>query len=183
MVSLHIVLRPGAWILTATPQAVCSNRAIGRNSLHRIWRARIPCAPFPLWDPDGSTVWLSFLISFDGTLAQNTADIRIDGKNGDILVGRELDDEANWSMEDLGSPTPYTQSSVPIVTGQALFVAMRIDQNVDPNANDTVTIYFDPHPAAVPSATPGVAGIVYHRQNFNTSNVQLAVNGSAFTNH
>lgn len=28
---------------------------------------------------DGSTFWLSFLISVDGTLAQNTADVRIDG--------------------------------------------------------------------------------------------------------
>ena len=31
--------------------------------------------------PNGSTFWLSFLISFDGTLAQNIADFRIDSNN------------------------------------------------------------------------------------------------------
>ena len=46
---------------------------------------------------NGSTFWLSFLISFDGTLAQNTANVRLDGKNGDLYVGRELVDQTNWS--------------------------------------------------------------------------------------
>lgn len=35
-------------------------------------------------------------------------------------------------------------------TGQALFVAIRIDQNADPNANDIATVYLDPIPAKVP---------------------------------
>ena len=59
---------------------------------------------------------------------------------------------------------------------------MRIDQNADPNANDTVTVYLDPLPAAVPSATPGVVGMVFTDLNFNTSNVALALDGSAFPN-
>lgn len=131
---------------------------------------------------NGSTFWLSFLISFDGTLAQNTANVRLDGKNGDLYVGRELVDQTNWSLEDSGSATPYTQSSVAIVPGQALFVAMRIDQNADPNANDTVTVYLDPLPALVPSDSPGVVGMVFTDLNFNTSNVVLALDGSAFPN-
>jgi hypothetical protein len=131
---------------------------------------------------NGTTFWLSFLISMDGTLAQNTADIRINGKNGNLSVGRELDNQTNWSTEDSASATPYTQSSIAIVPGQALFVAIRIDQNADPNANDTVTVYLDPNPAAVPSATPGVAGIVFTDLNFNTSNVVMALDGSAFPN-
>ena len=129
---------------------------------------------------DGSTFWFSFLISVDGTLAQNTADVRIDGKNGNISVGRELDDQTNWSVEDSGSAHPYTQSSIPIVPGQALFVAMRIDQNADPNANDTVSIYLDPDPALVPSASPGVPTFVINDLNFNTGNVAMALDGSAF---
>ena len=131
---------------------------------------------------NGSTFWLSFLISFDGTLALNTADFRIDGKNGNLSVGRELVDQTNWSLEDSASATPYTQSSIPIVPGQALFVAIRIDQNADPNANDTVTVYLDPSPAAVPSANPGVVGMVFNDLNFNTSNVTMALDGSAFPN-
>jgi hypothetical protein len=129
---------------------------------------------------NGSSFWVSFLISFDGTLAQNTADVRINGKNGYIYIGRELGDQTNWSVEDLGSAHPYTQSSIPIVPGQALFVAMRIDQNADPNANDTVSIYLDPIPALVPGATPGVAPMVITDQNFDTSNVPMALDGSAF---
>lgn len=131
---------------------------------------------------DGSTFWLSFLISFDGTLAQNTADVRIDGKNGNLSVGRELVDQTNWSVEDSASANPYTQSSIAIVPGQALFVAIRIDQNADPNANDTVTVYLDPIPAAVPSAKPGVVGMVFTDLNFSTSNVTMALDGSAFPN-
>jgi hypothetical protein len=129
---------------------------------------------------DGSTFWLSFLISVDGTLAQNTADFRIDSKDQHLYVGRELDDQANWSVEDGGSTTPYTQSSIPIVPGQALFVAIRFDQNIDPNANDTVTIYLNPTPALVPSATPGVPGMVLTDLNFNTTNVTIGLDGSAF---
>jgi len=131
---------------------------------------------------NGSTFWLSFLISFDGTLAQNEADIRIDGKNGNLSVGRELIDQTNWSVEDSASATPYTQSSIPIVPGQALFAAIRIDQNADPNASDTVTVYLDPHPAAVPGASPGVVGMVFTDLNFNTSNIAMALDGAAFPN-
>jgi hypothetical protein len=131
---------------------------------------------------NGSTFWFSFLISVDGILAQNEADIRIDGKNGNLSVGRELDDQTNWSVEDSASAHPYTQSSIPIVPGQALFVAIRIDQNADPNANDTVTVYLDPSPAAVPSANPGVPGMVFTDLNFNTGNVTMSLDGSAFPN-
>ena len=131
---------------------------------------------------NGSTFWLSFLISFDGTLAQNTADFRIDSKDQHLYVGRPQGDEANWSVEDGGSAHPFTQSSIPIVQGQALFVAMRFDQNADPNANDTVSIYMDPIPALVPSDNPGVAPIVITDLNFNTSNVTIALDGSAFPN-
>jgi hypothetical protein len=131
---------------------------------------------------NGSTFWISFLISVDGTLAQNEADVRIDSKDQHLYVGRELDDQANWSVEDGGSAHPYTQSSIPIVPGQALFVAMRFDQNADPNANDTVSIYLDPDPALVPSASPGVPFIVVNDLNFNTSNVSMALDGSAFPN-
>ena len=130
--------------------------------------------------PNGSTFWLSFLISFDGTLAQNIADFRIDSNNPHLYVGRQLDDQANWSVRDGGSAHPYTQSSIPIVPGQALFVAMRIDQNADPNANDTVSIYLDPTPALVPSASPGVPFIVINDMNFNNSNVTIGLDGGAF---
>jgi hypothetical protein len=129
---------------------------------------------------DGSTFWLSFLISFDGTLAQNTASIRVDGKNGSLSVGRELDDQANWSVEDSASATPYTQSSIAMVAGQALFVAIRFDQNADPNANDIVTVYLDPDPAVVTGASPGVPGMVLTDLNFNTINVTMALQGGAF---
>jgi len=100
---------------------------------------------------------------------------------GIFLLG-ELDDQSNWSVEDSASATPYTQSSIPIVPGQALFAAIRVDQNADPNGNDTVTVYLDPHPAAVPSASPGVPGMVFTDLNFNNSNVALALDGSAFPN-
>jgi len=128
---------------------------------------------------DGSTFWLSFLISFDGLLAQNTADLRLDAKNGYFHIGRELGDQANWGFEDTATPPVYSQSSVPI-TGSVLFVAIRIDQNADPNANDVVTVYMDPVPALLPGANPGVPGIVFTDLNFNTSNVTLALDGAAF---
>ena len=35
------------------------------------------------------------------------------------------------------SANPYTQSSIAIIPGQALFAAIRIDQNADPNANES----------------------------------------------
>jgi hypothetical protein len=131
---------------------------------------------------NGSTFWLSFLISFDGALALNEADIRINGLNGNLSVGRELVDQGNWSMEDSASATPYTQSSIPIVPGQALFVAIKIDQNADPNANDTVTVYLDPSPAAVPGANPGVVGTVFNDLKFSSTNVPLSLDGAAFPN-
>ena len=131
---------------------------------------------------NGSTFWLSFLISFDGILAQNTADFRIDSDAQHLYIGRSVGDQTNWSVWDGGSPNPFTQSSIPIVPGQALFAAIRIDQNADPNANDTVTIYLDPHPAAVPGANPGVPGMVITDLNFNSSNVTIALDGSAFPN-
>jgi hypothetical protein len=129
---------------------------------------------------NGSTFWLSFLISFDGILDQNRADFRINGVNGNLSIGRELVDQANWSFEDSASATPYSQSSIPIVMGQALFVAIRVDQNADPNANDTVTVYLDPDPATVPSASPSVAGMVFTDLKFNSVNVPMELDGGAF---
>jgi hypothetical protein len=129
---------------------------------------------------NGGTFWLSFLISVDGILAGNTADFRIDSETQHLYIGRELGTESNWDIEDGGSATPYTQSSIPIVPGQALFVAIRFDQNADPNANDTVTIYLNPVPALVPGANPGVPGMVITDLNFNTSNVTIGLDGSAF---
>jgi hypothetical protein len=131
---------------------------------------------------DGSTFWLSFLISVDGILAGNTADFRIDSNDQHLYIGRELGTETNWDIEDGGSATPYTQSSIPIVPGTALFVAIRFDQNADPNANDTVTIYLNPIPALVPGANPGVPGMVITDLNFNTTNVTIGLDGSAFPN-
>jgi hypothetical protein len=129
--SLGSILRPGAY-LTNLQQS--GNRAqfipsslAATNSLRTLSSL----------GSDGSTFWLSFLISFDGTLAQNTADVRIDGKNGNLSVGRELVDQTNWSVEDSASANPYTQSSIAIIPGQALFAAIRIDQNADPNANES----------------------------------------------
>ena len=129
---------------------------------------------------NGSTFWLSFLMSMDGTIAQNTADFRINGLNGNLSIGRELGDQANWSIEDSASGTPYTQSSVAIVPGKAIFVAIRIDQNADPSANDLITVYFNPDPAAVPSDNPGVVGMVIADLRFGTVNVPMALDGSAF---
>ena len=57
---------------------------------------------------------------------------------------------------------------------------MRIDQNADPNANDTVSIYLDPSPALVPSANPGVPFMVITDMNFNNSNVTIGLDGGAF---
>ncbi len=132
--------------------------------------------------PNGSTFWLSFLLSFDGTLAQNTADVRLDAMNGNFYIGRPLGTQSNWGVEDAapGNAAPYSESSIPIVSGVPVFVALRIDLNADPNANDTITVYFNPNVATTQGASPGVPGMVFNDLNFSSGNVTLALDGSAF---
>jgi hypothetical protein len=134
--------------------------------------------------PNGSTFWLSFLLSFDGTLAQNTADVRLDAMNGSIYLGRPLSSQINWGVGDAaqGNANPYSESSIPIVSGSPVFVVLRIDLNSDPKANDTTTVYFNPDVATTQGANPGVPGMVFNDLNFSSGNVTLALDGSAFPN-
>jgi hypothetical protein len=132
---------------------------------------------------DGSTFWLSFLMSFDGSIDQSGADVRLDDTQGfgHFYIGRSRSDQNNWGVFDpVSSSTPYL-SSIPIVSGVPIFVAVRFDLNSDPNLNDTLTVYFDPNPAAVPGANPGVPGLVFTDHNFASSGgVTMALDGSAF---
>jgi hypothetical protein len=130
----------------------------------------------------GSTFWLSFLMSFDGTLAQNFASIRLDASNGNLRIGRpsDLGDQSFWAWEDTVSPVTTGFSTIPIVTGASVFVAVRIDLNSDPGLNDTVTVYFDPNTATTQGAAPGVPGFVLTDMNFRSSNIVLALEGGAF---
>ena len=130
----------------------------------------------------GSTFWLSFLMSFDGTLAQNYADIRLDASNGRLLIGRpaDLGDQSFWAVEDTVSPVTTGFSTTPMIAGVSVFVAVRINLNSDPNLNDTVTVYFDPNTATTQGAAPGVSGITFTDINFASSNILLTLEGSAF---
>lgn len=109
----------------------------------------------------GSTFWLSFLISFDGTLAQNSADVRLDAGNGVLRIGSPtgLNNPNFWGVEDTAFPVARALSTVPIVTGTALFAAVRIDLNADPTLNDTATVYFDPKTGTTDGAAPGVPAL------------------------
>ena len=131
---------------------------------------------------DGSTFWLSFLISFDGALDQNTADIGLDDSLGfgRLSIGRVRDDQANWGVfSGRDSNKPFL-SSVPIVSGQPLFVAMSIDLNADPTLNDVVKVYFNPNTATTDGAAPGVAPMIFTSYNFASTRVLFALDGSAF---
>ncbi|MDP9171039.1 MAG: PEP-CTERM sorting domain-containing protein [Acidobacteriota bacterium] len=131
---------------------------------------------------DGSTFWLGFLISIDGALDQNTADVGLDDSLGfgRLFIGRDRDNQTNWGVfSGRDASTPYL-SSIPIVPGQPLFVAVKIDLNADPTLNDVVTVYFDPNTATTQGAAPGVPGIVFNSYNFASRNVTFALEGSAF---
>ncbi len=71
-------------------------------------------------------------------------------------------------------------SSIPIIAGQPLFVAVSIDLNSNPTLKDKVTVYFDPNTATTQGTAPGVPGIVFGSYNFASTNVTLALDGSAF---
>jgi hypothetical protein len=109
-------------------------------------------------------------------------DVRLDAMNGTFHVGRPLGSQNNWGFEDAGAgnANPYSQSSIPIVSGAPLFVVLRIDLNADPTANDTITAYLNPNAATTQGASPGVPGIVFNDLNFSAGNVTLALDGSAF---
>jgi hypothetical protein len=130
----------------------------------------------------GSTFWLSFLMSFNGTLAQNFADVRLDATNGGLRIGRpaDLGDQGFWAVEDTVSPVTTALSTTAMLAGASVFVAVRIDLNPDPNLNDTVTVYFDPNTATTLGSAPGVPGITFTDMNFASSNILLALEGSAF---
>jgi hypothetical protein len=131
---------------------------------------------------DGSTYWFSFLISIDGALDQNTADVGLDDSLGfgRLFIGRDRDNQANWGvLSGRDAITPFL-SSIPIIPGTPLFVAVRIDLNANPTLNDVVTVYFDPNTAVAEGAAPGVPGIVFNSYNFASTNVTIALDGSAF---
>lgn len=130
----------------------------------------------------GSTYWLSFLMRFNGTLAQNSADIRLDAGNGSLRIGRpsDLSNQNFWAVEDTVSPVTTGFSTIPMVAGTTIFVALSIDLNPNPLLNDTVSVYFDPNTATTLGAVPGVPAMVFTDLNFASSNVLLSLEGSAF---
>jgi len=60
-------------------------------------------------------------MSFDGTLGENSADVRLDAGNGSIRIGRptDLSNQSFWA-------------TIPKVAGTTVFVAMSIDLNSNP---------------------------------------------------
>ena len=73
-------------------------------------------------------------MSFDGTLGENSADVRLDAGNGSIRIGRptDLSNQSFWAIEDTVSPVTSDFSTIPKVAGTTVFVAMSIDLNSNP---------------------------------------------------
>ena len=134
---------------------------------------------------DGSTFWFSFLMSVDGPIGQNDAYVSLMDSlgRGDLEIGRELPDQTDWGVfsgRD-NSTTPFL-SSIPIVPGQDIFVAVEIDLNANPTLNDTVNIYFDPNPATTSGAAPGVPAITFTSYNFLSAGTTLGFDGIGASN-
>jgi PEP-CTERM motif len=132
----------------------------------------------PIFNPGfgaaGTTMWASMLIRPDADVT-NTL---IWAQFGDLYFGRaRFDAPLNYQVWEPDTST-LQFSSVPIVTGQTAFIAIRFDFNADPLANDTVTFYFDP----TPGVTPSSGGIVVSDINIDASGfAAFGANGAAYS--
>jgi hypothetical protein len=123
----------------------------------------------------GTTRWMSFLIRPD---SDPTSHLFSFG-TGEMQIGKGGVNDGNFY--EIGHGASATVSSVPIVPGTTVFVAVKYEFNADPNLNDTATVYFDPTPGL---AAPDVAGLTISNVNFasDIDGVFLnAANGAAFS--
>lgn len=136
--------------------------------------------PISNFGTDGSTTWLSFLMSIDGNVSHMDADVRLnDSLGGQLFIGdpaffRGVAGNGWGVFDNVPGHGNFMSSGIPIISGQPVFVVVRVDMNANPLATDTVNVYFDP----VPGVEPVGPGITLTDFNFAATNLQLFLDGS-----
>jgi PEP-CTERM motif len=129
-----------------------------------------------LFAADGTTVWLSFVLRPDSDPSTGIFSLNIDDQ---LFIGKPALGPNFYEAE---SETDVEESTTPTTEGTTVFVAVEFQFNTDPNADDTVTVYFDPTPGL---SAPDVTGYTLSDTNFATSgygSIQLiGAQGMAFS--
>jgi hypothetical protein len=98
---------------------------------------------------NGTTSWLGFVLRPDNDPTTDIFYLTL----APLQIGKVSATDANvYAVHGLSGKQ---LTSVPMVQGAAVFVAVKLDFNANPNANDTVSVYFNPTPGLpAPDTTP-----------------------------
>jgi hypothetical protein len=93
---------------------------------------------------DGTTFYISFLMRWDGTQSNGWGGVQLIGNGpAQLFIGHPGSSISNYSIERAAADGTARQSNVPVVAGQTVLMAARV-QLV--NGNDTVRLYVNPTP-------------------------------------
>jgi hypothetical protein len=122
---------------------------------------------------DGTTFYISFLLRWDGTQTNSWGGVQLFGNGpANLFIGHPGSNIPNYSIERAAADGTARQSNVPMVAGQTVLMAARV-QLV--SGNDTVRLYMNPTPDGAEPAIGSSADLT--GQDFGTVS-QLGISTS-----